>query len=230
MKEEKKKFYLFENVWTIPNLLSLIRILLIPVFAVLFYRDNLIGAVICLAISGLSDFFDGKIARRFNQISELGKILDPVADKLTQITIAIVLFLKMHAAEDDLIRAFSWVFLVFVAKELLMVCFGGIMILMGIRPGAAEIYGKVATFVFYAVMIIVVCFGPEVGAFSAIDPSLVLPDWVMIVLVVISAILTLVALASYIPGVYSQLKERHEGIKNGTWDRKKNQFIDTKKL
>ena len=78
-------------------------------------------------------------------------------------------------------------------------------------------------------MIIVVCFGPEVGAFSAIDPSLALPDGVMIALVVISAILTLVALASYIPGVYSQLKERHQAIKNGTWDKKKNQFVDSKK-
>ncbi len=229
MKEEKKKFYLFENVWTIPNLLSFIRILLIPVFAVLFYRGELVGAVICLLISGVSDFLDGKIARRFNQISELGKMLDPVADKLTQIVIAVVLFLKMHQAQDELIRAFSWVFLVFVAKELLMVCFGGIMILIGIRPGAAEIYGKIATFVFYAVMIIVVCFGPEVGAFSAIDPSLALPDGVMMALVVISAVLTLIALASYIPGVYSQLKERHDAIKNGTWDKKQNQYVDRKK-
>lgn len=229
MAKEKKKFYLFENMWTVPNLLSAIRIILIPVFAVLFYRDELVGAVIVLAISGISDFLDGKIARRFNQVSELGKILDPVADKLTQMTIAVVLYLKLRAAEDSLIRAFSWVFLIFVAKELLMVLFGGFMILIGIRPGAAEIYGKIATFVFYAVMIVVVCFGPEIGAFTRLNPSLVLPDWLMIVLVVLSVILTLVALASYIPAVLRQLKERRTAIKDGTWDRKKNQFTDTSK-
>ncbi len=228
MSEEKKKFYLFENVWTVPNLLSFIRILLIPVFAVLFYNDNLVGAVIVLALSGISDFLDGKIARRFNQISELGKMLDPVADKLTQVTIAVILFLKLHSAEDSVMRAFSWVFLIFIAKELLMVVFGGIMILIGLHPGAAEIYGKIATFVYYVVMIIVVCFGPEIGAFARINPALVLPDAAMIVLVVISVILTLVALGSYIPGVYRQLKGRSDAIKNGTWDKRNNNITGKK--
>lgn len=88
---EKKTPSLFTNVWTVPNLLSFIRILIVPVFAVLFLKHELLWAVIMLAISGLSDFFDGKIARRFNQVSELGKLLDPVADKLTQATIAILL-------------------------------------------------------------------------------------------------------------------------------------------
>ena len=55
---------LFKGCWTIPNLLSLIRILLIPVFAVLFYNDEKIWAVVVLALSGLSDTFDGQIARR----------------------------------------------------------------------------------------------------------------------------------------------------------------------
>ena len=91
---EKKTSYLFENVWTIPNLLSFFRILLIPAFAVLFSKGQLVWAVVMLALSGLSDFFDGKIARRFNQVSELGKILDPIADKLTQATIAIMLFME----------------------------------------------------------------------------------------------------------------------------------------
>lgn len=229
MSENKKKFYLFENVWTVPNLLSFIRILIIPLFAVLFYKNNLIGAVIVLIISGVSDFLDGKIARRFNQVSELGKMLDPVADKLTQMAIAIVLFLRLHNADDKIIKTFSWIFLAFIVKELLMVIGGGIMILMGIRPGAAEIYGKIATFVFYSVMIIVVCFGPEVGAFSAINPALVLPNTALIVLVVLSLVLTIVALLSYIPGVFRQLKERSEGIKNGTWNRKENQFAENKK-
>ena len=72
---------LFKGCWTIPNLLSVIRILLIPVFAVLFYKQEYGWAILTLVLSGLSDFFDGKIARKFNQISALGKMLDPVADK-----------------------------------------------------------------------------------------------------------------------------------------------------
>ena len=80
-------------------MLTVVRIILIPVFAVLFYNDQLIWAVFVLFLSGLTDFLDGKIARRFNQISELGKILDPIADKLTQITIAVMLFFEFRGAD-----------------------------------------------------------------------------------------------------------------------------------
>ncbi len=80
----------FTGCLTVPNLLSFLRIVMVPIFAVLFHQGRYGWAVFVLALSGLSDFFDGKIARRFNQISNLGKMLDPVADKLTQITIAIM--------------------------------------------------------------------------------------------------------------------------------------------
>ena len=160
MGSEKKTSYLFENVWTVPNLLSFIRILLIPLFAWLFYKgvsgeieNGLIWAVAVLALSGLSDFFDGKIARRFNQVSELGKMLDPIADKLTQATIAVMLFWTFFKAENRTLHLFAWVFLLFIVKELVMLIGGGLMIYFGIRPGAAEIYGKAATMAFYLVMI-----------------------------------------------------------------------------
>ena len=94
MKENLKR--LFTGCLTVPNLLSLIRIILIPVFGVLFYHDHVLAAVIVLAVSGLTDLFDGKIARRFNLVSELGKVLDPISDKLTQMTIAVVLFLEFN--------------------------------------------------------------------------------------------------------------------------------------
>ena len=192
---------LFKGCWTIPNLLSLIRILLIPVFAVLFYNGEYGWAVLTLVVSGISDFLDGKIARRFNQVSALGKILDPVADKLTQITLAVLLFISFYRAEDANLKAFSWVFLVFIVKEFLMVAGGAVMLACGVRPGAAEIYGKVATFAFYAIMILVIAFGPEVGVFRAI---FTLPDVLMMILVIISAILTLVAFASYLPETFRQ--------------------------
>lgn len=203
MKENLKS--LFSGCLTVPNLLSLIRILLIPVFGVLFYQGRIGWAVIVLVISGLTDFFDGKIARRFNQISELGKMLDPVADKLTQITIAIVIFLEFNKSTNPTMQWFKWVFLFFLFKELLMVIIGAIMLACGLRPVAAEIYGKVATFVFYAVMVLVIAFGPEIGALRTL---FVLPDWLMIALVILAAVLTFVALLSYAPPTYKQFQEK----------------------
>ena len=191
---------LFTGCLTIPNLLSLIRIILIPVFGVLFYRGEMLWAVIILVLSGLTDFFDGKIARKFNQVSELGKVLDPVADKLTQMTIAIILFLTFQKSENPTMIWFKWVFLFFVAKELLMVVVGAVMI-----------YGKVATFAYYFVMGLVITFGPEVGALRNV---FTLPDSIMMVLVIISAILTFVALLSYIPNTLKQFKEKKESKSN----------------
>ena len=203
MKENLKS--LFSGCLTVPNLLSLIRILLIPVVGVLFYQGHIGWAVMVLVISGLTDFFDGKIARRFNQISELGKMLDPVADKLTQITIAIVIFLEFNKSTNPTMQWFKWVFLFFLFKELLMVIIGAIMLACGLRPVAAEIYGKVATFVFYAVMVLVIAFGSEIGALRTL---FVLPDWLMIALVILAAVLTFVALLSYAPPTYKQFQEK----------------------
>ena len=87
------------------------------------------GVSFFFLISGYMCFGDrekvcGKIARRFNQVSNLGKMLDPIADKLTIATIAVVLFLKFHQAQDTSIRAFSWVFLLFIVKDIVMLLFG----------------------------------------------------------------------------------------------------------
>lgn len=197
---------LFKGCWTIPNLLSLLRIIVIPIFAYFFIKGEAVLAIVMLALSGISDFLDGKIARKFNQVSDLGKVLDPVADKLTQITLAVLLFVSFNQASDEMLKAFSWVFLVFIVKELVMVVFGGIMLLLNLRPGAAEIYGKVATFAFYAIMILIVAFGPEVGMLREV--MFELPKTLMMILVAVSAILTLVAFVSYLPGTFRQFKEK----------------------
>lgn len=204
---------IFSNVWTIPNLLSFLRIIMVPIFAVLFMKgtkEGYIWSVVVLALSGLSDFFDGKIARRFNQISALGKLLDPLADKLTQITIAVVFFMTFTKSEDKVVHIFGYIFLGFLIKEAVMVVGSVIMIAMGLRPGAAEMPGKIATFVFYFIMIAMIAFGKGIGVVAAItgNPNIVFPNVVMIVLVVISLILTIIAFCSYIPDVSRQLKER----------------------
>ncbi len=197
---------LFKGCWTIPNLLSVIRILLIPVFGVLFYNDQKVAAVVVLALSGLSDMLDGKIARRFNQVSDLGKVLDPVADKLTQITIAIMLLLDFRNSDDKLINAFGWVFLVFLIKEAVMIIGGLVMLLMNIRPGAAEIWGKLATGVFYVGMVAIIAVGPDVGAFNEML-GFELPSVITGAIVVVSAIMTVVAFLSYMPETFRQFKE-----------------------
>lgn len=198
---------LFKNCWTIPNLLSFLRIVIVPFFAYFFVKGNAVAAVAMLAISGVSDFLDGKIARAFNQVSDLGKVLDPVADKLTQITLAVLLFMSFNKASDSLLKAFSWVFLVFIVKEAVMVLFGGFMIIIGLRPSAAEIFGKISTFAFYAIMLVVIAFGPEVGLFKG---AFQLPTTVMMVLVIASAVLTLIAFVSYFPDTFRQFKEKYK--------------------
>ena len=97
-KENLKK--IFDGACTVPNFMSLVRILLIPVFAVLYLKGYIWWALLVLAISGISDFLDGKIARKFNQVSNLGKMLDPIADKLTVFALAIVLFFKFNRAQQ----------------------------------------------------------------------------------------------------------------------------------
>lgn len=196
---------IFDGCLTIPNLMSVIRILLIPVFAVLYVKGYIWWSVAVLAISGISDFLDGKIARRFNQVSALGKMLDPVADKLTIFALAIVLFIQFKSAQSASMKAFAWVFLLFIAKDIIMILGGALLIALGSRPAAAEIYGKAATLVFYVVMIAIIGFGPEVGAISRTYPNLTLPEPVMFVLVVIAVILTFVAFISYLPSSIKQI-------------------------
>ncbi|MBQ8029068.1 MAG: CDP-alcohol phosphatidyltransferase family protein [Clostridia bacterium] len=208
---------LFKGSLTIPNLLSVIRIILIPVFAYMFLEGNQVVALVILFVSGLTDLFDGKIARKFNQVSELGKILDPVADKLTQITIAIMLFILFRNSSNETINAFGWVFLVFLIKEAVMIVGGLIMLLFNIKPGAAELPGKVATGAFYAIMIAIIGFGPEVGVLTNLW---VMPDLLCGILVVISAILTLVAFASYMPETFRQFKERFSKKQTETSEKK----------
>lgn len=193
-----------EGALTIPNLLSAIRIVLVPVFLVLFLKAHYVAAVVVLAISGLSDLFDGKIARRFNQISNLGKILDPVADKLTQITLALAYFFHFHASSDALLRGASWLFWIFVLKELLMLIGGIILLSIDITPTAAIIYGKVATFVYYLVMILLLLLAPEFGVFHN---WFALPAVVIVALVVVSAVLTVIAFFAYAPDAVRQMKQ-----------------------
>lgn len=212
MSEEKKTLKenlqeIFKGCLTIPNLISVIRICLIPVIAVLYYNNYIWWTVFVIFISGVSDAVDGKIARKFNQVSALGKMLDPVADKFTIFALAIVLFLKFKEADSQSMQAFAWVFLLFIIKDVIMILGAVVLIALGTKPVAAEIWGKLATFAFYAVMVVIIGFGPEVGAISMYYPQYTIPETLMFILVIIAVILTFMAFFSYLPGAFRQIKE-----------------------
>ena len=126
---------------TVPNGLSLLRILIVPFFAWFFMKDQLAVAVVLLVLSGLTDMVDGFLARKLNQVTELGKMLDPFADKLTQGVVALCLAIKFPVIGP--------VLLVFILKELLMLCCAVFLLKKRKRPCAAKWYGKVATVLFY---------------------------------------------------------------------------------
>lgn len=136
----------------IPNLLSLIRIIEIPFFVYYFLKDNLPVAAIILVTSGLSDLLDGYIARKYNQITELGKILDPIADKLTLGAVVICMWI-LYAKEIPMMNV---CFTIMIAKELLMGIGSLFLVKKGTKPTAAKWYGKVSTVFFYFTMIILV--------------------------------------------------------------------------
>lgn len=149
----------------IPNALSFFRMLLIPVFIVFYMMADktdyiyYVYAASALILSGLTDLFDGVIARKFNQITELGKILDPIADKLTQMAVVVCVAIKLN----NLIIALSLA--IFVLKEIAMLIGGYIILKNNIVIQPSQWYGKVATAVFYVVMAAIALFdlGTEIS-------------------------------------------------------------------
>lgn len=194
---------LFTNWNTIPNWMCFVRIALIPVFSVLFVKESYIAAFIVMIVAALTDVFDGKIARKYNMVSNLGKILDPIADKLSQIAIVVILIFKFWSFDGPL----KYLLFLFIFKELVMVIAGVILLSLGMRPVAAEVWGKVATVVFYTFMITIIAIGPS-GALVGVWFFKALPMPVIYVMVAISAILAFVSLFGYAPGFLRQIKEK----------------------
>lgn len=143
-----------KEVFTIPNLLSLLRLLLLPVYAFLYLNaekdTQFLVAGIIMALSCLTDLIDGKIARRFNMISTLGKILDPLADKLTQFVLTLCLSLR----HPQLLLVLA----LFVVKELFQASVGFIHLRRGKMLPGALVAGKVCTTVLFVSLIALVLF------------------------------------------------------------------------
>lgn len=157
------------EVFTIPNLLSLFRLALIPVYMVIYLRaqelKDYITAGVILAASCLTDMVDGKIARKFNMITTLGKFLDPLADKITQFTLILCLAIRYHILWS--------VFCLFVIKEIFQLIAGILAARHGYILKGALISGKICTTILFTSLVAMVIFPrmPEstVGLIAAAD-------------------------------------------------------------
>lgn len=141
-----------KDIFTIPNLLSLFRLVLIPVYATVYLNatenDHFLLAGVILAVSCLTDMVDGKIARKYNMITTLGKVLDPLADKLTQLTLTICLSMKYPVLYP--------VLGLFVMKELFQLVLGVVFLRKGKMLPGALMAGKVCTTVLFVSLIVLV--------------------------------------------------------------------------
>lgn len=128
----------------IPNIISLSRILLTPVFALLYVNGRSTQALAVLLICAASDVLDGAIARRFNMVTDLGKALDPAADKLIQLTMLLCAATRFRAV---------WLLLALhILRELSLGAAGLYVLRQAGRVYGARWYGKLCTAVLYIVM------------------------------------------------------------------------------
>ncbi len=126
------------RVLTVPNVISLIRLLLVPVFAVLAWQGEDLAALYVLAVSGASDWLDGVLARGLNQQSRLGELLDPAADRLFILVTLVVL-----AARSDIPW---WLVAAIVGRDVVLALLLWLLMRTGVGPLPVHFVGKAATF------------------------------------------------------------------------------------
>jgi cardiolipin synthase len=138
-----------DKIITIPNILTFLRMAFIPVFASLLYYGNYGWALLIFFFAGVSDGFDGFIARKFNQSSSLGTILDPIADKLLMTT-AFILVTLPHVLPDDN-KHFPvpfWVTSAVIGRDVLIIVVAmAIFVITDFRGFKPSFWGKLSTFV-----------------------------------------------------------------------------------
>lgn len=129
------------EVWTIPNVISAFRIVLIVVFSLLLATHHDAWAIAALTVAGVSDFLDGYLARRWNQVTALGRVLDPAADRI--LTVAVVLGLALRSIIP------WWLVVILLLRDVVV----GVALLVANRRGIASsqvtFVGKLATFLLY---------------------------------------------------------------------------------
>ncbi len=176
-----------DKILTIPNLITFLRMALIPVFASLLYYGRYEWALFTFFFAGISDGFDGFIARKFNQKSSLGTILDPIADKLLM-TVAFIL-LTLPNVLPETTKHFPvpfWVTAAVIGRDILIVVVAlAIFIMTEFRGFVPSLLGKISTFV-------------QISAIGMILIASIIPDYSGYYL---PTIYTLVAFFSVISGI-----------------------------
>ena len=161
-----------EEILTIPNILSMLRILMIASVVILFVLEYYLVAGIVLIASGVTDVLDGFIARKFNMVSALGKALDPFADKLTQFAVLICLTFFN-----------KWIlipFVILVLRDAFMLLTGLSIFKKTHNTFSARWYGKIATMYTYALMCAMLVFKTQLDELPALLISLIIVDAVLI--------------------------------------------------
>ena len=198
MKDRIRK--LFTNVWTIPNVLTMIRIVLIPVFVAVFFstpkEQDRIAALIIFAAASITDMFDGMLARKLNQITDFGKLFDPLADKVMVITALIC---------QAVYGVFPWIAIIIVAVKELIMLLGGLFMLSRDVVVYSNYVGKTAQ-VFFIASLLLSFFHPslEAAEFRVLGMT---PD---LLLLWITGALSLAALVVYAAGALRTLKAKKE--------------------
>ena len=173
----------------IPNILSFIRILLVFVFLFVFFAlNNTYLALLIFLIAGATDVIDGYLARRNNWITNLGKILDPFADKLMQCTVLLSLYIKKIVP--------LWFIIPFFAKEIFTLVIGFIVIRRRSVNVVSKWYGKFAVCLFYATIAISIIFEDFLNAHTVLSILIYIP----------AVVFALAALVAYVKH-YAYLKK-----------------------
>lgn len=176
-----------KDILTIPNLLSLFRLVLIPVYVAIYLNAtesiHYTIAGLILAVSCLTDMIDGKIARHFNMISTVGKVLDPIADKATQFTLMVCLAIR---------HPVLWVIAgLFVLKEGFQLIAGFIFFRKGKMLTGALLSGKICTTVLFLSLIALVLM-PQ------------LAESTILIFAVVDGIFMMIAFADYAHAYFKQ--------------------------
>lgn len=193
----------FSEIKSIPNIITIIRIILIIPFVIKFLEEDYVASIIIISISGLTDILDGVIARKFNQITNLGKLLDPLADKMTLIAVAVCLCVIFPVIIPLLV--------ILLVKDILMLLGGLVLVVKKIAPPAAKWYGKIGT-VFFYISVIILIFLKAVYNYEN--------DILTISLMVVTAATMLFALVKYF-SIFLDLRAE---------DKKKEEIEKTKKI
>lgn len=133
-----------DRVFTVPNLLSLLRLLMVPAIAALYRNDMTAAAAGLVILSALTDVADGMIARKYDQVTDLGKILDPIADKLTLGTLIFCLIPRY--------RGMILLLTLFLMRETVMAGLGLVVMRQREEVHSARWFGKGATAILYGVI------------------------------------------------------------------------------